>query len=117
MQRVMDDFESAVYYGEGVGLTDPTSRPLMKGIQSLLATNKVVAPTNAAAYKPSDLIRATIRACCNGDGNPSLPLVGTDFLSAFAMWGHAAMRVNAGDNVFGSPIDPRVWGISAFSVM
>lgn len=116
MQHVMDDFESAVYYGKGVGLTSPTSRPLMKGIQSLLATNKVVAPTNAAAYKPSDLIRDTIQACFNGGGNPSLLLVSTDFLSAFAVWGHAAMRVNAGSNVFGAPIDlfeaPFLSGIS-----
>jgi len=88
----------------------------MKGVQSILSTNKVTTPTNASAYKPSDLIRDTIQACFNGGGNPSLLLVSTDFLSAFAVWGHAAMRVNAGSNVFGTPIDlfeaPFLSGIS-----
>ncbi len=105
IQHVMDDFESACYYGKGVGLTSPTSRPLMKGIQSILTSNNVSSPTNASAYKPSDLIRDTLQACFNGGGNPNLLIVSTDFLSAFAVWGHAAMRVNAGSNVFGTPID------------
>jgi len=116
VQHVMDDFESACYYGKGVGLTSASSRPLMKGVQSILATNNVTAPTNAAAYKPSDLVRDTLQACFNGGGNPSLLVVSTDFLSAFAVWGHAAMRVNAGSNVFGTPIDlfeaPFLSGIS-----
>ncbi|QEH38656.1 hypothetical protein OJF2_72620 [Aquisphaera giovannonii] len=116
IQHVMDDFESACYYGKGVGLSASTSRPLMKGIFSLLQTNNVASPTNAAAYKPSDLIRDTLQACFNGGGNPSVLLVSTDFLSGMAVWGHAAMRLNAGSNVFGTPIDlfeaPFLSGIS-----
>jgi hypothetical protein len=116
MQHVMDDFESACYYGKGVPLTASTSRPLMKGIASLIQTNTTGAPTNAAAYKPSDLVRDTLQACFNGGGNPTILLVSTDFLSGFAVWGHAAMRLNAGSNVFGTPIDlfeaPFLSGIS-----
>jgi len=116
IQHVMDDFESACYYGKGVPLTAPNSRPLMKGLQALLTTNNVSSPVNAAAYKPSDLVRDTIQACFNGGGNPTILLVSTDFLSGFAVWGHAAMRLNAGANVFGTPIDlfeaPFLSGIS-----
>jgi hypothetical protein len=116
MQHVMDDFESACYYGKGVPLSASTSRPLMKGISSLIQTNSISSPTNAAAYKPSDLVRDTLQACFNGGGNPTILLVSTDFLSGFAVWGHAAMRLNAGSNVFGTPIDlfeaPFLSGIS-----
>ena len=105
IQHVMDDFESACYYGKGVPLSSTTSRPLMKGIQTLIQTNNTSTPTNAAAYKPSDLVRDTLQACFNGGGNPTLLIVSTDFLSGFAVWGHAAMRLNAGTNVFGTPID------------
>jgi hypothetical protein len=105
IQHVMDDFESACYYGRGVPLSSATSRPLMKGIQTLIQTNSTSNPTNAAAYKPSDLVRDTLQACFNGGGNPTLLVVSTDFLSGFAVWGHAAMRINAGTNVFGTPID------------
>jgi hypothetical protein len=116
MQHVMDDFESAVYYGKGVPLSSSTSRPLMKGLQALVQTNNVLTPTNAAAYKPSDLVRDTLQACFNGGGNPTVMLVSTDFLSGFAVWGHAAMRLQAGATVFGTPIDlfeaPFLSGIS-----
>jgi hypothetical protein len=116
MQHVMDDFESAVYYGKGVPISTTASRPLMKGIQTLIQTNNVTTPTNAAAYKPSDLVRDTLQACFNGGGNPTVMLVSTDFLSGFAVWGHAAMRLQAGATVFGTPIDlfeaPFLSGIS-----
>ncbi len=116
MQHVMDDFESACYYGKGVPLSASTSRPLMKGVSTLVQSNNVSAPINAAAYKPSDLVRDTIQACFNGGGNPSVLVVSTDFLSGFAVWGHAAMRIPAGSNVFGTPIDlfeaPFLSGIS-----
>jgi hypothetical protein len=116
MQHVMDDFESATYYGKGVQLAAAGTRPLMKGISSLISTNTTSAPTNGAAYKPSDLVRDTLQACFNGGGNPSILVVSTDFLSGFAVWGHAAMRLQAGANVFGTPIDmfeaPFLSGIS-----
>lgn len=116
MQHVMDDFESACYYGKGVALAASTTRPLMKGLGTLITTNTTSAPTNLAAYKPSDLIRDTLQATFNGGGNPTILLVSTDFLTGFAVWGHAAMRLQAGSNVFGTPIDlfeaPFLSGIS-----
>jgi hypothetical protein len=105
MQHTMDDFESAIYYGKGVVTAAAATRPMMKGIGSLISTNATTSPTNAAAYKPSDLVRDTIQACFNGGGNPTVLLVSTDFLAGFAVWGHAAMRLQAGATVFGTPID------------
>src|SRR5262245_33841305 len=57
MQHVVDDFESACYYGKGVSLAAATTKPQMKGLKTLLTSNIATSPTNAAAYKPSDLIR------------------------------------------------------------
>jgi hypothetical protein len=82
-----------------------TSRPLMKGLSSLIQTNFTTAPTIAAAYKPSDLARDMLQACFDGGGNSTILLVSTDFLPGFAVWGHAAMRLNAGSNFFSTPID------------
>lgn len=105
MQHTMDDFESACYYGKGVGLVATSTRPLMKGINALLTTNTTTSPTNSAAYKPSDLIRDTLQKCLDGGGNPTVLIVSTDFLTGFSTWGHAALRLNAGANAFGTPID------------
>jgi hypothetical protein len=78
---------------------------MMAGLASLIKTNNVTTPTNAAAYKPSDLIRDTIQACFNSGGHPTIMFVSTNFLSYFAVWGHAAMRLEAGANAYGTPID------------
>lgn len=116
MQNCMDDFEQATYYGLGVPVSGPSSRPQMKGLRSLIATNRTNAPVNAAAYKPSDLVRDTIQKCFDGGGNPNFMLVSTDFLTGFAVWGHAVQRLEAGATVFGTPIDlfevPFLSGIS-----
>lgn len=116
MQNCMDDFEQATYYGLGVPITSPTTRPQMKGLRNLIASNQTSAPVNAAAYKPSDLVRDTIQKCFDGGGNPNFMLVSTDFLTGFAVWGHAVQRLEAGATVFGTPIDlfevPFLSGIS-----
>lgn len=117
MQHVMDDFEGGAYYGSGVVLAAQGTRPAQKGLRSLMATNKILtAPTNAAAYKPSDLIRDTVQKCFDAGGNPSVMMVSTDFLTGFSVWGHAAMRLQAGANAYGTPIDlfeaPFLSGIS-----
>jgi len=104
-QHCFDDFESAIYYGKLVGKTAPDARPQMAGFDDLLISNNTKNPTNASAYKPSDLIRDTVQRCYDGGGEPSHLLVSTDFMTGFAIWGHAAMRVNAGTNVFGTPIN------------
>jgi hypothetical protein len=116
VQHVMDDFESACYYGAGVAVAATGTRPLMKGFKTLLTTNNNASPTNATAYKPSDLVRDTMQACFQSGGNPNLMLMSTDFMTGMAVWGHAAQRLQAGANVFGTPIDlfeaPFLSGIS-----
>jgi hypothetical protein len=71
MQHVMDDYESSCIYGKGVALAGTTTRPMMKGIRTLIATNNTATPTNAAAYKPSDLIRDTVQAATTTAGRPT----------------------------------------------
>jgi hypothetical protein len=104
MQHTMDDFEEAILYGVGVGLSGATSRPAMKGVRSI-AGNITTSPTNASAYKSTDLIRDTTQACLNKGGNPDLLVVSSDFESGLAVWGQALMRLNAGSSVFGVPIN------------
>ena len=115
LQNLMDDMEFSSYYGRG---EDPSvsGRPKQKGLRALLASNVVTAPTNAAAYKPTDLIRDTLEKCRIGGGDPDVLVVSTNFMTGLATWGHAAQRVNAGSTVFGTPIDvfeaPFLGGVS-----
>ena len=115
LQNLMDDMESTSYYGRG---EDPSvsGRPKQKGLRALLTSNLVTAPTSAAAYKPTDLIRDTLERCRLGGGDPDVLIVSTNFMSGLATWGHAAQRINAGSTVFGVPIDvfeaPFLGGIS-----
>ncbi len=104
LQNLMDDMESTSYYGRG---EDPSvsGRPKQKGLRSLLTSNFTSAPTNAAAYKPTDLIRDTMQACRTGGGDPDVLIVSTNFMTGLATWGQAVQRINAGVNVFGNPID------------
>lgn len=105
MQAAADDFERSSYYGKGVALAASTTRPAQKGLKTLLTTNNTTSPTNASAYKPSDLIRDTVQKCYDGGGNPDVMIVSNDFMTGLATWGHAAQRLTAGANVFGTPID------------
>lgn len=104
LQNLMDDMESSAYYGRG---EDPavTSRPKQKGLKALLSVNNTVVPTNAAAYKATDLMRDTLELSRAGGGDPDVLLLSTNFMLGLATWGQAVMRVNAGTNVFGTPID------------
>jgi len=105
MQACADDFERSAYYGKGVALAASTTRPAQSGLRAILSTNNTTSPTNASAYKPSDLIRDTIQKCYDGGGSPNVMLVSSDFLTGLATWGHAAQRIPAGENSFGTPID------------
>ena len=105
LQHCVDDFESAMYYGLGVAVGSATAKPAMKGLASLITTNRKTTPTNASAYKPEDLVKDAIEPCFANGGAPNLMLVSTDFISGFAKWGHHVLRVNAGQNLFGTPID------------
>lgn len=106
MQQVMDDFESAMYYGTKIQYGSAQgARAMMMGIATLCVTNKTTSPTNFAAYKPSDLVRDTTQASFQNGGNPNLMLVSTDFMAGLATWGLPVQRMSPGDNVFGVPID------------
>ncbi|WP_435021258.1 SU10 major capsid protein [Tundrisphaera sp. TA3] len=104
LQNLMDDMEVSSYYGRG---EDPsvTARPKQKGLKVLLAANGTTAPTNAAAYRPTDFIRDTLEKARVGGGNPDVLLLSTNFMTGLAAWGQQVMRMDAGTNVFGMKID------------
>ena len=105
MQHVMDDFESACYYGPGVPLQAQFTRPAMKGLTGLIVTNKTTTPVNGSAYKSTDLMRDTIAKCTAAGGNPGLLVVSSDFQTGLATWGQPLVRLDAGASVFGVNID------------
>ena len=104
LQNLMDDMESSTYYGRG---EDPAvaARPKQKGLKALLSINNTLSPTNAGAYKATDFIRDTLELSRAGGGDPDILVLSTNFMLGLATWGQALMRVNAGTNVFGTPID------------
>lgn len=104
LQNLMDDMEVSCYYGRGES-PSVAGRPKQKGLRTLLATNTISTPTNAGAYKPTDLIRDTLERCRLHGGEPDVLIVATNFMTGLATWGHAAQRIDAGVNIFGTPID------------
>jgi hypothetical protein len=104
LQNLMDDMESSTYYGIG---DDPAvaARPKQKGLKALLSINNTTNPVNSGAYKPTDFLRDTLQAARSGGGDPDVLLLSTNFMLGLATWGQAVMRLNAGTNVFGTPID------------
>jgi Family of unknown function (DUF5309) len=104
LQNLMDDMESSVYYGRG---EDPAvaARPKQKGLKTLLSVNNTTNPTNAGAYKATDFLRDTLQLARTGGGDPDVLLLSTNFMLGLATWGQSVMRLNAGTNVFGTPID------------
>ncbi len=115
LQNLMDDMEVTSYYGMG---EDPSvgGRPKQKGLRSLVTANVTTNPINAGAYKPTDLLRDTIQQCRINGGDPDVLLVAANFMTGLATWGQAVQRIDAGVNVFGTPIDvfeaPFLGGIS-----
>ncbi len=104
LQNLLDDMEVSSYYGLGEA-PSATGRPKQKGLKTLLVSNKILSPTNAGAYKPTDLIRDTLEKCRMKGGDPDVLIVSTNFMTGLATWGHAAQRIDAGTNIFGTPID------------
>jgi len=104
LQNLMDDMESSTYYGLG---DDPSmvSRPKQKGLKTLLSINNTTSPINAGAYKATDFLRDTLQAARSGGGDPDVLLLSTNFMLGLTTWGQSVMRMNAGTNVFGTPID------------
>jgi hypothetical protein len=115
LQNMMDDMEYSSYYGRG---EDPAvaSRPKQKGLKTLLTTNLTTSPINASAYKATDFIRDTLQPCRINGGDPDVLLVSSNFMTGLATWGQAVQRIDAGVNVFGTPIDvfeaPFLGGVS-----
>ena len=115
LQNLMDDMEYSSYYGRG---DDPAvaARPKQKGLRALLTANLTLNPVNAGAYKPTDLIRDTMQQCRVNGGDPDVLLVSSNFMTGLATWGMAVQRIDAGVNVFGTPIDvfeaPFLGGVS-----
>jgi hypothetical protein len=94
MQHVMDDFESAMYYGKGGAYSGTNNNQSMKGFQTLLVTSNQATPTNAATYKPTDFIRDTLQACFSHGGQPDTILVSQDFLTGMSQWGWTIQRLD-----------------------
>ena len=115
LQNLMDDMESTSYYGRG---EDPAvaARPKQKGLRTLLTANLTTNPVNAGAYKATDFIRDTLQLCRVNGGDPDVLLVSPNFMTGLATWGQAVQRIDAGVNVFGTPIDvfeaPFLGGVS-----
>jgi hypothetical protein len=115
LQNLMDDMETSSYYGIG---DDPAvaSRPKQKGLRTLVTTNRTTNPINAGAYKATDFIRDTLQPCRQNGGDPDVLLVSSNFMTGLATWGQAVQRIDAGVNVFGTPIDvfeaPFLGGVS-----
>ena len=115
LQNMMDDMEYSSYYGRG---EDPAvaARPKQKGLRALLTANLTTIPINSGAYKPTDLIRDTMQQCRINGGDPDVLLVSSNFMTGLATWGQAVQRIDAGVNVFGTPIDvfeaPFLGGVS-----
>ena len=104
LQNLMDDMEYSSYYGRG---EDPSvsGRPKQKGLRTLLSANLTTNPVNAGAYKATDFLRDTVQQCRINGGEPDVLLVSSNFMTGLATWGQALMRIDAGVNVFGTPID------------
>jgi hypothetical protein len=101
MMECLLDFERAAYYGKAVALAADTTRPMMQGLVNRIVTNKVTSPTNASAYKPSDLQRDAFTAPRSAGGKPDVLVVSSEYQNAFAIWGIALLNLKAGDNALG----------------
>lgn len=107
LAMVLDDYEYGCIYGKPHALTGSVgaaARPMQGGLDFLIVTNRVKAPTNGAAYKPSDLIRDTLQAVFDAGGDPDTLLVSTDFLGGLSIWGLDMVRTPAGETELGVKI-------------
>lgn len=109
LQNMMDDMEVSSYYGGGEAQSISTStdggRPKQVGVRSQIVSNNTTAPTNAGAYKPTDLIRDTVAKCYANGGNPDTIVVGSAFQQGLATWGLPILRLPMGATTLGVSID------------
>jgi len=110
-QNMIDDMEKSSFYGIGEAPaadilgTSANARPKQKGLNTLIVTNNTSTPTNAGAYKPTDLIRDTLQAARGNGGEPDILLLSMDWMGGLTTWGQPAQRIDAGTNIFGTPIN------------
>jgi hypothetical protein len=105
LRNLYKDMEASTLYGLGEAPSPTNGRPKQKGLKTLIATNKTLTPTNAGAYTPVDLLRDVVEKPRAFGGRVDTLLMSTNFLGGLATWGQAQQRVDAGSNVFGTPID------------
>ncbi|MGE4197675.1 MAG: hypothetical protein AB7G11_11190 [Phycisphaerales bacterium] len=84
----MDDIETTSY------------RVLRESVGS-----QVVQPLRFNAYRMVDFLDDTVRACRDQGGEPDVILLSSKFLTGFVVWGHATHRIDAGVNLYGTPIE------------
>lgn len=104
LQHAMDDMESAMCFGKGQAITSTVDSPTQKGLQTLLTTNSVTSPTNATAYKPSDLIRDVLKTSFAKGGRPNMLLVAPNWMVGFATWGFNLQLIKPNTTELGIPV-------------
>jgi len=106
LQNLMDDMEFTSYYGIGAS-PDTYSRPKQVGLKQQFVNSGtyVGAPVNSGAYKATDFIRDMLQVPRSNGGAPDVVLVSSNFMTGLATWGQALMKIDAGVNIFGTPID------------
>lgn len=105
LNNLMDDLERSSYFGKGEsGTVD--GRPKQKGVKTLIApSNVVTSPTNAGAYTATDLVRDLLSGPRANGGAPDVIFVSSNWMQAFAIWGQAILRLDAGTTNIGVAID------------
>lgn len=108
--ELMRDMEYTSYYGKGEAPSAVGDRGKQKGLKTLITsyssgTNVTTSPTNASAYKPTDLIRDTFQKAMAGGGRPDVLFVSVDWMAGLATWGFNTIFSTDQRNAFGTPID------------
>lgn len=115
LRDMVKDIESSSLYGLGQSADagNATKRWKQKGLRKFaeLGGNLVTSPTNAAAYKPTDLERDMTQQVADKGGVIDIILCSTNFGLAFSTWGQAAQAVPAGETQFGTPIRSFMTGL------
>ena len=101
IQNAGDDIERAYLYGRVNAIVNDGDRPAQAGLRSLCVTNNAVAPTNYAAYMPSDLLRDTTQPILSAGGNPTVFLMSPDWQVGLAKWQYSLIRITTQQSEFG----------------
>src|ERR1019366_3105963 len=106
LQNCVDDIGRTLYYGIAEAPVDYVTTAKMNGIKAILQTNKVTVSniTNGSAYGSTDLVRDLLVSARKGGGEPDVIFVSTEFMAGLATWGQAVQRLEAGADMFGTPI-------------